>query len=720
MINFHKIYCNDSDHSDSFTRGSDVLPFYRLLKSSGLRTCSQIFKNFSMFFCSMVFACILLGASTTSSFAANKLKAFACAEGFGASATGGRGGDVYHVTKLSDDGSAGTLRHGLTSARGPRTIVFDIGGNIKLKNWLKIKNDRITIAGQTAPGGGITVSGYPLGITGSSNIIVRYMRFRVGPFNVINPKGGGNGNRGLHGNGADAIFVSGANHVIMDHLSASWALDETVDIQKSENITLQHSIIADSLDDSLHPEGPHSKGILAIGETTKSALARGVGGYTFYRNLLAHHNNRSPLLDGRPPAWMGAEFINNVIYDWGKRPGHNNVSNVQLNYINNYIVVGPSVKVRHLDQAMRKGKRNNGAFTIFYSGNFIDSDLDSKHDGRLVGDSAFDRFKNKERLNSRLPFPLKGDKIASANTAYQSVLQNAGASLIRDSLDRRVIKEVKNRSGRIIDSPSDVGGLISLARGTAPIDSDRDGMPDDWELQNGLDPDNASDRNQTNLSSAGYTNLEVYLDSIVASAGLCDTGPDTVVVPPTPTPPQSGNAISTVQAVISTGKDDAEERKSGQVIVGSKDIDLVKSGSNQTIGLRFKGLNIPNAATIISASIQFTSKTTRSGTTSLTIEGEKSDNAARFNRDNRKNISSRSRTATAVSWSPAAWGRAGNAGSDQKTPDLSQIIQEIVDRPGWSSNNAIVLIISGSGKRDAYSYEGKRSKAPVLQIKYQE
>lgn len=755
---------------------------------------SIFWKDSTSVFCGVALACITMGSISSPAYSASQLKAFSCAQGFGATATGGRGGDVYHVTKLSDydstqhslDGAKGTLRYGIESATGPRTIVFDIGGNIKLVNWLHIRNDQLTLAGQTAPGGGITISGYPVAVNNVSDIIIRHMRFRIGSFNVINPDGGNNNNKKLNGNGADSITVIGSDRIIMDHISASWSVDEVIDINSSENITLQNSLIANSLNNSLHPEGAHSKGILATGHTTKQALENGQGGYTFYRNLLAHHDNRSPLVDGNPPAWMGAEFVNNVIYDWGKRSGQNNIPNVMMNYINNYLIAGPSLTPTNADNiktAMRKSDGSNGDFFIYYTGTYMDVDQDSDHDGELIGDLAFKAFKDNERLSERLPFPII-DNIASANEAYQNVLSHSGASLARDSVDSKVIKDVKTRSGGLINSQSTDGGLVTLSTGTKPVDSDKDGMTDDWEQQNGLDPNDATDRNGTDLSSVGYTNLEVHLDSIAASAGDCASDSPEVVDPPvteeptpvvvtepitvtdpevveeeepevidpvvdeeepttadepevidppvidepevvdnepTPVPnsTQTEDGTTLIQAPIANSHDDAEEKDSGLVVVRSIDLDLSRSGSDQAVGLRFEGLNIPNGANITNAYIQFTTSHQRSETTSLTIEGENTDNADPFTSSIRENITARPRTNAAVFWDPTPWNALDDAGLDQQTPDLSAIFQEIIDRPSWSNNNAIALIITGDGKRNAYSYESDQSKVPVLHIEYQ-
>jgi uncharacterized protein DUF4082 len=472
-------------------------------------------------FCTIAIVCMLVSISTPT-FAAAPLKAFACAQGFGATSTGGRGGDVYHVTNLSDNLSVGTLRYGIEKTKGPRTIVFDIGGIINLKKPLTVSKSNITIAGQTAPGGGITLAGSRFAIANSSNVIIRYMRFRIGDYNGRYGKYGapdkgpviGNGNKHMYAEGGDAITVFRANNVIFDHVSASWGMDETVEIAQSKNITFQHSIISEGLYHSFHPKGVHSMG-LVISNGNKD-------GVTIYQNLLAHNNWRNPLVSGKGNT-IAVDFTNNVVYDWGEYSGHGSQPKMKLNYINNYLIAGPSTTPRNLNTAMAEFKSYEGQFYIYQAGNYMDTDKDRAHDGKPVGREAFPGFEANERLTKRLPWP-KIDQVFSAEGAYQNILKNVGASLVRDNVDRRVINEVRNRTGGLIDSQDEVGGLGFIAKGNVPFDTDRDGMPDNWEKANGLDPKNALDRNRTNLSNEGYTNLEVYLDSIVASTGHCAVG----------------------------------------------------------------------------------------------------------------------------------------------------------------------------------------------------
>ena len=199
--------------------------------------------------------------------------AFPGAEGFGAQARGGRSGDVYHVTNLNDAGE-GSLRNGIQSARGPRTIVFDLSGTIMLRSALAINKPFLTLAGQSAPGDGITVAGFTTRVTGTNNVIVRYMRFRAGDFNCPAMQD-------------DALQVDKSSDVILDHVSASWSIDETLSVTESERVTVQWSFITQSLNNSCHEKGEHGYGTL---------LRYGAGGISMHHNLWAHHRSRNPRL----------------------------------------------------------------------------------------------------------------------------------------------------------------------------------------------------------------------------------------------------------------------------------------------------------------------------------------------------------------------------------------------------------------------------------------
>ncbi|HEY3394415.1 MAG TPA: hypothetical protein VGK58_17000, partial [Lacipirellulaceae bacterium] len=267
------------------------------------------------------------------------LPAFRGAVGQGAAATGGRGGDVYHVTNLLDYRSdseqkiEGSLRHAIRSASGARTIVFDVGGAIQLRETLEIRKNNLTIAGQTAPGG-ITVWGYPVEISGAADVVVRYLRVRVGDFNVrasgTQTKAGVEaelqGAKDLDPRSANGLDIGRANRVIVDHVSVAWGLDETLSVTRSRDVTVQNSIISESLNESFHPKGSHGYGSLLRGELTPADQEAGVGGYTFYQNLWAHHRARNPSIGGQQRLDDGqaeagrrrtdVNLVNNVVYNW--------------------------------------------------------------------------------------------------------------------------------------------------------------------------------------------------------------------------------------------------------------------------------------------------------------------------------------------------------------------------------------------------------------------
>lgn len=457
--------------------------------------------------------------------------AFPGAVGFGANVSGGRGGDVYYVTNLLDYEQGqkpipGSLRNGIASATGPRTIVFGVSGNLALKRALDIrKKQDLTIAGQTAPGGGVTVYGYRTEVVFSNNIIIRYLRFRTGDFNAkaVGDKAG-KGRKDLSGEVGDAVEIANSRNILVDHVSTGWGMDETLSVTQSRDVTVQNSIIAESLNDSYHPKGKHGFGSLVRGELCDLDREVGTGGITFYGNLLAKHWVRVPAVSAatRPNSVGRTDFelVNNVIYDWGQSAVHtdgkaSDVENLRLNFIGNYLIAGPdSVDVNSRTAFVEYV----GTGTRLYHGdtNYLDADRDAVHDGKVADDGAFRRLETKI---AEQPFAsrLEPSDILSAPQAYDRVLASAGASLARDAHDARVVNEVQGRSGIIINSQDDlakiagVQALLAVSSPLPPADKDKDGMPDTWEIRQGLNPNNAADRNGKNLSTAGYTNLEVYL-----------------------------------------------------------------------------------------------------------------------------------------------------------------------------------------------------------------
>jgi hypothetical protein len=406
-------------------------------------------------------------------------RAFPGAEGFGAFATGGRGGDVYHVTSLADAG-AGSLRHGVETARGARTIVFDRSGTIFLRSELEIDRPFLTLAGQSAPGDGVTVAGFGTRITGTHDVIVRYLRFRPGDINCPEFQD-------------DALSVVDSRDVIIDHVSASWSVDETLSVTRSDRVTVQWSIIAESLNASCHEKGLHGYG---------SLLRWGKGGLSFHHNLFAHHASRNPRIGDD----LDLDFVNNVVYDWGSEAGYSGPASEgspRLNYVANTLVAGPSTRVDKRDVAFNGGSDRIG---IYQSGNQIDADPRGAHAPVPGGWELFsgECAARKERL----AFPHV--ETEDAQSGYLRVLQGAGASRARDAADRAVVRSVLAKTGGLIDSQKQVGGWPHLATRRPPTDADGDGIPDAWEAANGLNPRDPADG--ASLASGGLSNLETYLD----------------------------------------------------------------------------------------------------------------------------------------------------------------------------------------------------------------
>ena len=450
-----------------------------------------------------------------------KIPAFPGADGAGKYTTGGADGTVYTVTSLDDDGSEGTLRWAVNK-KGPRTIVFAVSGIIELKSPLKISNGDVTIAGQTAPGDGICLKNYTFGIQ-ADNVIVRFIRSRMGADIVQKGDDAMNGFK-YHKN------------IIIDHCSASWSTDECATFYNNSNFTLQWCIISESLANSIHEKGAHGYGGIWGGQ-----------GASFHHNLLAHHTNRTPRLCGSrytgKPDEEKVELFNNVIYNYGSDGAYAGEGG-SYNFINNYYKPGPFTATKPSYKRLftayaDDGKNNNvkgvhGVF--FFKGNYIDptcpklSDKQRK-DIKLVNkDNSLgliikNDFAPAGEVLAKSPFMIaEHSSLQSASDAFVSVLKYAGASLRRDSHDERIVREAKEgtytfegshgSTNGMIDQPSDVGGWGEYRQTTAPIDSDGDGIPDEWEKKNGLNPNDPKDGAIYSLDSS-YTNLELYINGLV-------------------------------------------------------------------------------------------------------------------------------------------------------------------------------------------------------------
>lgn len=451
----------------------------------------------------------------------SKVLAFPGADGAGKYTTGGAGGKVYVVTSLKDDDSEGTLRWAIRK-KGPRTIVFAVSGIIELQSPLKINNGDLTIAGQTAPGDGICLKNYTFGIS-ADNVIVRFIRSRMG--DEVKQKG-------------DDAMNGFKNHrnIIIDHCSVSWSTDECASFYNNQDFTMQWCIISESLANSIHEKGSHGYGGLWGGQRA-----------SFHHNLLAHHTNRTPRLCGSrytgKPELEKVELFNNVIYNYGSDGAYAGEGG-SYNFLANYYKPGPYTATKSSYKRLftayaDDGKNNNKAGThgvFYFEDNYIDATYSKLTDKqkeaiyKVQRDNAYglvikkDFAPEKEVLAKEAFDIAEHTSLQSARKAYQSVLEFAGASLKRDAVDTRIVEETRKgnytyegsngSTNGIIDHQGDVGGWPEYKSEPAPTDSDQDGMPDEWEQKNGLNPNDASDGAKYNLD-AQYTNLEVYLNGLV-------------------------------------------------------------------------------------------------------------------------------------------------------------------------------------------------------------
>lgn len=465
-----------------------------------------------------------------------KQPAFPGAEGYGRYVTGGRGGAVYHVTSLADDGSAGTLRWALNQ-NGARTIVFDVSGTIHLTSALSVSKGNVTIAGQTAPGDGICIADYPMSLS-ANNVIVRYMRFRLGNKNVTK-----NGADGWDGFG-------GFDHRdwMIDHCSVSWSIDECLSVLGNVNTTVQWCIVSHSLVNSGHTKGAHGYGGNWGGDHA-----------SFHHNLMAHHVSREPRLGPRPTTQLREhmDMRNNVFYNWAGN-GCYGGEGMNVNIVNNYYKPGPATLKRSTTIQKRiaaVGCRTKEYITtypdyapalhlwgkLYVDGNYNPTHSDVSQDNWTYGIyNQIDASGNdgtytattKDTIRLSEPLELVYTTTHRASIAYQRVLDYAGCSLSRDCYDAEIISDTRDgvashkgsglEAGQInsqedlkpANAPADWSAWPTLNSLQAPVDTDGDGMPDDWESANGLNPNDANDGKA--VAADGYTNLEHYLNSLVA------------------------------------------------------------------------------------------------------------------------------------------------------------------------------------------------------------
>ena len=415
-----------------------------------------------------VLASVLLLCAAGFAGAQTRLTAFPGAEGFSAYTAGGRGGDVYCVTNLEDSGP-GSLREGVEHTTGPRTIVFNVGGYISLKSILRVGND-LTIAGQTAPGEGIGLRGSEVSLSGSHNIIIRYLRIRQGLAEKQDKK--------------SAVDIYGGADIILDHVSIQWGRWDTVDMNVCTNITIQNCIIGPGV-------APQRFGCLCQSDNV-----------SFLRNLWISNQSRNPKSKGK------VQYVNNVVYNWGVTGyvgGHSGADH-SADLINNYFIKGPSSSDHFVGEFMPTDH-------LYQDGNFVDLDRDGQLNGRPVVPADFGS-KDAPTLvaapTNPSPLPVTLD---SAAVAYQKVVASAGASLHRDAVDRRLVADLTSlgKGGSTVHDPAEMDGFGEIAGGPAPVVTAGDGIPDAWKIANGLDPKTAC---ANKLAASGRTELEEYLNSL--------------------------------------------------------------------------------------------------------------------------------------------------------------------------------------------------------------
>lgn len=468
--------------------------------------------------------------------AQEQIPAFPGAEGFGRYTTGGRGGAIYHVTTLADDGSEGTFRWACQKS-GTRTIVFDVSGTIFLTSQLKLNKGDVTIAGQTAPGDGVCIADYPFVIS-ADNVIIRYMRFRLGNRQVAHHEGDGLG-------GMDK------KNIIIDHCSVSWSIDECLSVYGCHDFTVQWCIAAQSLVNSGHSKGDHGYG----GNW-------GGSGASYHHNLIAHCMSRTPRLGPRPGTQTDErmDLRNNVIYNWAGE-GCYGGEGMNVNIVNNYYKPGPatlkigktkqqriaSIGIRTTSYTKHDTQPNDWDKMWHVWGKFyVDGNVNTEYEdvtndnwtygiyNQITNSKVDNTFTQETKDTMKLTAPIVFGEVTThkAANAYSRVMDYVGCSLHRDALDATVCSDVRNGIATytgdktakgaslapgFVNSQDDCGGWPDLVQSATPTDSDGDGMPDAWETANGLDPSDANDANLYTIDGEKkyYTNIEVYINSLV-------------------------------------------------------------------------------------------------------------------------------------------------------------------------------------------------------------
>ena len=436
------------------------------------------------------------------------IPAFPGAEGYGGNSVGGRNGDVYHVTSLADTSTVGTLRYGLSNApAGGRTIVFDTSGTIALTSTLSVSKSNITIAGQTAPGKGICLTGNYFEVK-ANNLIIRDMHIRYARTGAGDPN-------------VDSVTISAGSNIILDHLSTSWSTDEVLSVKEgatATTLTVQNCFITEALTPSGLPD--HNYGSLI--RPTVNAW------YSFYNNLYADNRSRNPRpgYENNSNATVTFDFRNNVIYNWSDQAGYtanDGAGCLKMNYVGNYAIQGPSGTKKYIfngasDPSTQLQIYQPGSASLY--ANKMDANANGILDGNTGSSNGWSLFTgvlDGSKMTSEFPMGSGYPAVVTmtADDALLAVLNRGGAlSWNRDSLDANVVSQVLSygTAGSIYNTVAEAGGWPSYPSGTVPTDTDQDGMPDTWEIAHGLDPSVAS--NNGDYDADGYTNLEEYLNEL--------------------------------------------------------------------------------------------------------------------------------------------------------------------------------------------------------------
>lgn len=413
------------------------------------------------------------------------LPAFPGAEGYGAYTPGGRGGKVFVVTNLNDSGQ-GSFREAC-GAEEPRIVVFNVSGIIDLQTPIMITNPYITIAGQTAPGDGICLKRRELNIF-THDVVVRYIRSRPGDISGVE---------------LDAISVGkDAHDVILDHCSANWSVDECLSPSGAiYNVTVQWCLIGQSLQKSVHKKGAHGFG----------SLVRGIGGITLHHNLWINNTARNPRLGDNynKPPWPTIDVRNNVMYNWSQMVSGMTGGNVSANYVSNYLRPGPNSSNRAPIILTETSK-----VKFYVEGNIVEGRPQFTQKPEAMFEAGVEKGLKLFEIMDK-PFKTAPVKTTSAEVAYKQVLAHVGVSRpVRDSIDVWLIHQVRTNTGKMIDSQNEIGGWPVYVPAQPRLDTDADGMPDDWERTNGLNPRDPKDSAKPAKGKLGYTNIEVYMNQL--------------------------------------------------------------------------------------------------------------------------------------------------------------------------------------------------------------